>query len=135
MNLTDNHLQKIIQTRKSHYYIVGNFAASILGILIYSYKRSKKLKALGYWKNYYLNWAGFAFYLFMGMGLVEKRLNQKVKDDISDILIDLNFSEELNKNETEAERIKARKLIYNQLRHYKNFNIQTTLMSNFSMKI
>jgi len=135
MNLTDNHIQKLIQIRKGHYYLVGNFTASLISLLIYCYRRSKKLKNLGYWKNYYLNWAGFALYLFFGMGIVEKKLNQKVKDDIADILIDLNFSEQLNSSHNEEEKTNTRLMIHNQLKHYKNFNVQTTLMNKFAVKI
>ncbi len=135
MNLTDNHIQKLIQTRKGHYYLVGNFTASLITLGIYSYRRSKKLKAFGYWKNFYLNWIAFALYFFVGMGIVEKRLNQKVKDDIADIIIDLNFAEEFGSDKSQEAREKTRELIRNQLKHYKNFNIQTTMMSKFSAKI
>lgn len=135
MNLTDNHIEKLVQIRKGHYYLVGNFTASVIVLGIYCYKRSKKLKAFGYWKNYYLNLLGFTLYLFLGMGFVEKKLNQKVKDDIEDILIDLNFSDELNKNKSDEERKKTRMMINNQLKHFKNFNIQTAMMSKFSAKV
>lgn len=136
MHVTDDHIKQLVKTRMGHYYLVGYFTASIIGMFIYCYKRSKKLKALAISKNYYLNWLGFAAYLVLGMGVIEKRLNQKVKEDISEILIDLNFAEELNPSKKTAEELyKTRKLIHNQIKHYKNFNLQTSMMKNLSLKV
>ena len=133
LKVTDEHVTRIIRSRKGHYYLVGKFAISMVVGFIYTYRRSKTLRLLGLMKNNYLTWGGFLFYVFFGMGIVEKRLNQKLKEDISDILVDINFCDELKGDDEEMKKTKI--VINNKIKHYKNFNSQMSMMNNFKLKV
>jgi len=102
-------------------------------LFFYTFRRSKKLKSLGLSKNNYINWGMFTIYTLFGLSFIEKKLNQKVREDISGIILDLNFSDEMhvNDNSDKVLKEKRRELVKNKISHYKHFNDQNTVMNKF----
>ena len=133
LNISQEHLNTLKNSRKSHYFIVGKFGFSLIATFFYCYRRSKKLKSLGLSKNNYINWGIFTIYTLFGLSFIEKTLNQKIRDDISGIILDLNFSDEIfTKDNIDRDLIeKRRNFIKNKLNHYKHFNAQNIVLNKF----